>query len=142
MFDIVLILADGASPDTAIGWAERLNKGGVPVIALVVAIAAVVGMLYLFKRLLDEQKERANLEQTYRKDLEGRHNQAIADAEKRLEAAKGEAKERAAEVKELMRERMAAEKESDATLAQAVRVIEANTKILERSERYLDRRES
>jgi len=142
MFDLVLILADGTSPDDAIGWAERLNKGGVPVIALVVAIAAVIGLLYLFKRLLDEQKERANLELTYRKDLEERHKQAISDAEKRLEAAKNEAKERAAEVKELMRERMQAEKESDATLAQAVRVIEANTKIMERTERHLDRRES
>jgi len=142
MFDLILILADGTSPDDAIGWAERLNKGGVPVIALVVAIAAVIGLLYLFKRLLDEQKERANLELTYRKDLEERHKQAISDAEKRLEAAKNEAKERAAEVKELMRERMQAEKESDATLAQAVRVIEANTKIMERTERHLDRREA
>lgn len=134
-----LILAQSVpTPDEAIGWAERMNKGGVPVIALCVAIAAVLAVVFLFKKLLEKEEKNTLLEATYRKDLEDRHKQALADAEKRVGEAKQEAKDRAAEVDKLMRERMAAEKESDATFAQAIRVLDANTKVLERVERFLD----
>lgn len=134
-----LILAQSVpTPDEAIGWAERMNKGGVPVIALCVAIASVLAVVFLFKKLLEKEEENTLLEATYRKDLEDRHKQALADAERRVSEAKQEAKDRAAEIDKLMRERMAAEKESDAIFAQAIRVLDANTKLLERVERFLD----
>lgn len=138
-FSVPFLLAQSApTPDEAVGLAERMSRGGVPVISLTVAIFAVVGVLLLFRKLLEKEEKNAALETTYRKDLEERHKQAITDAEKRVADAKQEAKDRAAEIDKLMRERMAAEKESDATLAQAIRVLDANTKVLERVERHLD----
>jgi hypothetical protein len=126
------------SPDEAIGWAERMSKGGVPVISLCVAIAAVVGLILLFKKLLEKSEEFKELEKHYRKTIEDKATVDKVDYEKRLLDAKTEAKERAVEIDRLMRERMQSEKESDATLAQAIRVLDANTKVLERVERHLD----
>lgn len=126
------------TPDEAVGLAERMSKGGVPVIALCVAIAAVVGLLFLFKKLLEKSEEFKELEKHYRKTIEDKAAVDKVDYEKRLAEAKGEAKERASEIDKLMRERMQSEKESDATLAQAIRVLDANTKVLERVERHLD----
>lgn len=116
--------------DHAVGLLERLTRGGVPLICLAVALLAVIGLVLQYRA-------NAALEQKYREDLENRAKESAKDAPTRLADAKQDAKDRAAEVDKLMRERMAAEKESDATLAQAVRVIEANTKMLERVEKNL-----
>lgn len=130
--DFILFLAQSSpDPEQTIGWLERILKGGVPLICLVIAVLAVVAAVLQYKK-------NHKLELDYRNDLANRAKQAKEDAEKRLEEAKAEAKERAAEVDKLMRERMAVEKESDATLAHAVHVIEANAKIMERLERKLE----
>lgn len=126
------------TPDKGIEWAEKMTRGGVAVICLCVAIAAVVGAVFLFKKLLAERDLRAKLEEDYRKDLENRSKVALADAERRVAEAKAEAKERAAEVDRLMRERMAVEKESDATLAKAILALEGNTRTLQGVERLLE----
>lgn len=126
-----LLLAQEASPDQAIGWLQTVLDGGVPLICLVAA--AVFGYV-----AWSQHKKNVDLELAYRKDLENRAKQEKERADLRLEEAKREAKERAAEVDKLMRERLAAEKESDATLAHAVHVIEANAKIMERLERKLE----
>lgn len=126
------------TPDQAVGISERLSKGGVPVISLFFAIGAVIGMCFLFKKLLDKSDEFKELEKHYRKTIEDKAAVDKVDYEKRLLDAKTEAKERAVEIDRLMRERMQSEKESDATLAQAIRVLDANTKVLERVERHLD----
>lgn len=126
-----LLLAQSLpDPDKTIGWLEQLIAGGVPLICLAVAVVAAVAAIHQYRK-------NADLETKYREDLENRAKLAVSDAEKRLNEAKADAKERATEVDKLMRERLAAEKESDATLAQAVRVVEANTKLMERLERKL-----
>lgn len=137
---MLMLLAQSAppTPDEAIGWAERMSKGGVPVISLCVAIAAVVALMFMFKKLLEKSGEFQDLEKGYRKTIEDKAAVERVDYEKRLADAKLEAKERATEIDRLMRERMQAEKESDATLAQAIRVLDANTKVLERVERQLN----
>ena len=117
--------------EKTIGTLEQILKGGVPLICLVIAVAAVIGAVLMFKKNM-------TTELTYRKDLLTRAKEEKLDAEKRLTDAKQDAKDRAAEVDKLMRERMAAEKESDATLAHAVQIIEANTKIMDRIERKLE----
>lgn len=121
----LLFLADGTDPEKVIGWGERLIQGGVPLICIAVAAAAVAGLVIQLKR-------NAKLEADYRADLDNRAKKAEGDAEKRLTEAKNESKERASEVDKFHRERLQAEKEGDQTLAQAVRVIEANTAKLER----------
>jgi hypothetical protein len=138
MIELLLAQAAPIQPDEAIGWAERMSKGGVPVISLCVAIAATIGAILLFKKLLEKEEKNTALETTYRTDLEKRHAQAVADAEKRVTEAKTEAKERAAEIDKIMRERMAVERESDATLAKAVLALEGNTKQLEKVDRLLE----
>jgi hypothetical protein len=126
----ILAQTPPVTPDQAVGLLERLTRGGVPLICLAVAALAVVAAVLQYRA-------NAALEQKYREDLEQRAKKSSEDADKRLAEAKQDAKDRAAEVDKLMRERMAAEKESDATLAQAVRVIETNTKLLERVEKKL-----
>jgi hypothetical protein len=136
----VFLLAEGngGSPDEAIGWAEKMTKGGVPVIALVVAIAAVVALIFIFRKLLDKSEEFKELEKGYRASIESKASQDRADGENRLKEAKLEADKRADREMSLMKERLAAEKESDATLAQAVHVIERVIQGLEKVERKLD----
>ena len=130
--DLILLLAQSeVDPDKTVGTLERILEGGVPLICLVIAVVACVAAVLQYK------KNHA-LEVAYRNDLADRAKQATDDAEKRLGEVKREAKERAAEVDKLMRERMAVEKESDATLAQAVRVIEHCAKLMERLERKLE----
>jgi len=126
----ILAQTPPVDPEQAVGLLERLTKGGVPLICLAVALAAVIGIVLQYRK-------NAALEQKYREDLEDRANQSAENAEKRLAEAKQDAKDRAAEVDKLMRENMALQKESDTTLAQAVRIIETNTKILERVEKRL-----
>ena len=135
---LMLLAQSTPTPDEAIGWAERMSKGGVPVISLCVAIAAVVALMFMFKKLLEKSGEFQDLEKGYRKTIEDKAAVDKVDYEKRLVDAKVEAKERAVEVDKLQRERFATEKESDATLAQAIRVLDANTKVLERVERQLN----
>jgi len=136
---MLMLLAQSApAPDEAIGWAERMSKGGVPVISLCVAIAAVVALMFMFRKLLEKSGEFQDLEKGYRKTIEDKAAVDKVDYEKRLVDAKVEARERAVEVDKLQRERFASEKESDATLAQAIRVLDANTKVLERVERQLN----
>jgi hypothetical protein len=137
-----LLAQESLNPAEAVGWAERLSKGGVPVISLFFAIGAIIGSIFIFKQLLLKAEEFKELEKGYRKTIEDKAALDKADYERRLDAAKTEAKERAAEIDRLMRERMQAEKESDATLAQAIRVLDANTKVMERVERFLDGRKS
>lgn len=126
-----LLLAQTVDPEKAIGWADTLAQAGVAVICLVIAGLALWALWV-------EKKKNTSLELAYRKDLADRAEQAKADAEKRLLEAKKEARERAEVVDKLMRERMAVEKESDATLAHAVHMIEAATKVMERLERKLE----
>ena len=135
---LMLLAQSTPTPDEAIGWAERMSKGGVPVISLCVAIAAVVALMFMFKKLLEKSGEFQDLEKGYRKTIEDKAAVDKVDYEKRLVDAKVEARERAVEVDKLQRERFASEKESDATLAQAIRVLDANTKVLERVERQLN----
>ncbi|MGD9726949.1 MAG: hypothetical protein AB7L09_00645 [Nitrospira sp.] len=130
--DIILLLAQSTpDPEKTIGWLERILQGGVPLICLVIAVTACVAAVFQYR------KNHA-LELDYRNDLANRAQQAKEDAEKRLAEAKQEAKERAAEIDKLMRERLSSEKESDATLAHAVHMIEASAKIMERLERKLE----
>ena len=130
--NIILLLAQAApTPDETIGWLERILKGGVPLICLAIAVLACAAAIVQYKK-------NHKLEVVYREDLAERAKQANTDAEKRLDEAKREAKERAVEVDKLMRERLAAEKESDATLAHAVHMIEASAKVMERLEPKLE----
>jgi hypothetical protein len=126
-----LLLAQATDPGKAIGWLENLLEGGVPLICLAIAVIGIVAAVLQYKK-------NHKLELDYRNDLAERAKQEKLDAEKRLTDSKLEAKERAQEVDKLMRERMAAEKESDATLAHAVQIIEANAKLMERLERKLE----
>lgn len=128
-----LLLAQSAevNPDKTIGWLERLINGGVPLICLAIAVIFGGIAFWLYKK-------NVKLELDYRTDLLNRAKQEKVDADKRLAEAKDEAKERAAEYDKLMRERLAAEKDSDATLAHAVRVIEHCAKLMERIERKLE----
>lgn len=137
---IAFILAEISSPgpDDAISWAEKLTKGGVPVICLVVAIAAVVGLILVFRMLLTKSDEFKELEKNYRKTIEDKAREDRADAENRLKEAKLEASQRADREMALMKERLVAEKEGDATLAQAVHVIERNIESVESVEKKLD----
>lgn len=128
---MLLILAQSSpDPEKTIGWLERLIQGGVPLICLAIAVIAVVGLVWQYRK-------NADLEATYRADLERRAKAEKEDAEKRLAEQKVEAEKHAAKAESLMRELRQAEKESDATLAQAVRAVETNTKMLERIERKL-----
>lgn len=137
---IAFLLAEGngPGPDDAIGWAEKMTRGGVPVIALVVAIAAVVGLIIVFNKLLAKSDEFKELEKGYRNSIEEKAKQDRIDAENRLKEAKLEADKRADREMSLMKERLVAEKESDATLAQAVHVIERVIVAVEKVERKLD----
>lgn len=127
------------TPEAAIGWAERMSKGGVPVICLCVAIASVVLMLLVLRSRLAKEAELTDLERTYRKDLEARAKDEKADAERRLAEAKTEAKERAVELDKIRREQMAGDRENAEGLAHAVQMIEACGKTLERVDRRLDK---
>ena len=131
-----LLLAQ-ATPETAekgVGLLERLIAGGVPLICLAVAAIAVIAAVWQYRK-------NATLEESFRTELDARAKKAETDGDKRLADAKNEARERAVEVDKLQRERFAGEKESDATLAQAVRVIEQNTRMLEDVKRGLERLE-
>lgn len=127
----LLAQAMPSDPEKAVGTLERIIEGGVPLICLAVAVIAVIAAVLQYRR-------NADLEAQYRTDLETRAKNALSDAEKRVGDAKTEAKERAAEVDKLMRERIAAERESDATLAKAVLALEANTRMMEKLDRQLD----
>ena len=126
-----LLLAQSAEPDKAIGWLQTILSGGVPLICL--AAAAVFGVAAFAMH-----KKNVELEVAYRTDLAARATGERVDAEKRLLTARQDAKDRAVEVDKLMRERLAAEKDSDATLAHAVHVIEANARLMERLGRKLE----
>jgi hypothetical protein len=97
-----------------------------------------VGIVYLFQKLLAKSEEFKELERHYRKTIEDKATVDKVDYEKRLVDAKGEAKERASEIDKLMRERMAADRESDATLAKAVLALEGNTKQLDQVGKLLE----
>jgi len=126
-----LLLAQDVQPDQAIGWLQTILDGGVPLICL--AAAGIFGYAAYV-----QSKKNMQLELDYRNDLAERAKQEKLDADKRLADAKIDAKDRAIEVDKLMRERMSAEKESDATLAHAVHIIEANAKLMERLERKME----
>ncbi len=129
--NFLLLAQESIDPDKTIGWLERLLKGGVPLICLAIAVVMAVAAFLIYKKKLE-------LELIYRNDLANRAKKAEDDSERRLDEAKREAKERAVEIDKLMCERLASEKESDATLAHAVHVIEANAKLMERLERKLE----
>jgi len=138
MFWIMLAQEGAPKPDEAIGWAERMSKGGVPVICLTVAIAAVVGLVIVFKMLLNKSDKFTDLEKTYRENIENDRKQDKIDYENRLKAAEAAADKREQEKMAMMKERLQAEKESDATLAQAIHVIEADTKLADKVDKKLD----
>ena len=129
--DWILLAQDSVDPEKTIGWLQTIINGGVPLICL--AIAAVA-----FYVAWSQHAKNVALEIAYRDDLAKRAKQEKVDAEKRLADAKQDAKDRAAEIDKLMRERMAAEKESDATLAHAVHIIEASTSMMDRLGRKLE----
>lgn len=126
-----LLLAESTDAEQTVGTLERVLEGGVPLICLAIAIVFGIAAFLMYKKNMA-------LEITYRDDLAERAKQEKIDAGKRLDDSKQDAKDRATEVDKLMRERMKAEKESDATLAHAVHIIEANAKVMERLERKLE----
>lgn len=126
-----LLAGAKVDPDKTIGTLQTILNGGVPLICLVAAFVFGAAAFLMYKKNMA-------LELTYRDDLADRAKQEKLDADKRLDDAKQGAKERAQEIDKLMRERMAAEKDSDATLAHAVHIIEANTKLMERVARKLE----
>jgi len=126
-----LLLAQDVQPDQAIGWLQTILDGGVPLICL--AAAGIFGYAAYV-----QSKKNMQLELDYRNDLAERAKQEKVDSDKRLVDSKQDAKDRAVEVDKLMRERMKAEKDSDATLAHAVHIIEANAKLMERLERKME----
>ena len=127
-----LLLAQGkVDPDKTVGTLQTILDGGVPLICLVAALVFGAAAFLMYKKNMA-------LEVAYRDDLATRAKQEKLDADKRLVDAKQDAKDRAQEIDKLMRERMKAEKESDATLAHAVHIIEANAKVMERLERKLE----
>lgn len=129
--DLMLLLAQAVpDPDKAVGWGERVIAGGVPLICLMVAIVAAFAAAFQYKK-------NADLEASYRVDLDNRAKKAESDAETRLAAAKADADKARDREMTLMKERLTAEKESDATLAAAVRMIEKCGATLERVERKL-----
>ena len=138
--NLALLLAQTGtpSPDEAIGWAERMNKGGVPVIALVVAIAAVVGLIFMFRKLLDKADQFTDLEKGYRASIEEKARQDRIDAENRLKDADAKAEKRSERELAMMKERLVAEKEGDATLAQAVHVIERVIQTMDKVDHKMD----
>lgn len=129
---------NGPGPDEAIGWAERMIKGGVPVICLVVAIAAVVGLIIMFNKLLAKSDEFKEHEKAARISLEEKARQDRVDGDNRLKDAKSDADKRADREMAMMRERLTAEKEGDATLAQAVHVIERVIQVMDRVDHKFD----
>lgn len=135
-----LILAQeaGAKPEEVAGLAERLNKGGVPVIALFFALMFAVAAIVLFKMLLGKSDKFTDLERNYRGTIEEKAKQDKTDAENRLKEAKSEADKKEGEKMTLMRERFTAEKERDADFAHAIRVIEDNTKFTEKVDKKMD----
>jgi hypothetical protein len=138
VFFALLAQTNGPGADEAIGWAERMNKGGVPVISLVVAIVAVAGLVLMFKKLLSKGDSFTELERGYRASIEEKAKQDRIDAENRLKDAKLDSDKRADREMAMMKERLAAEKESDATLAQAVHVIERVISVMDKVEHKLD----
>lgn len=135
------LLAQTIQPTDALDWAERAKHLGFAGLCLLVGIVGLIVAYWQVRLRLESEKDKAELEKSYRQDLEARARQALADTDRRLADVKHEAEKHANKHEELLRERMAAEKESDATLAHAVRVIEANTKILERVDRRLEKLE-
>jgi hypothetical protein len=120
LFGFILLAQAVPSPEEAgkgVGLLERLIQGGVPLICLAIAVAAVISSIYQYRA-------NAALEAKYRDDLEARAKQTSADADRRLAEAKTEAKERAVEVEKLQDKLRAEMKESDVTLAAATRMIE------------------
>jgi hypothetical protein len=116
--------------DKSVGLLERVIAGGVPLICLVVAVIAVIAAVLQYRK-------NADLEASYRADLDARAKKADADAEKRLADAKTEADKARDREMGMMKERLASEKESDATLAAAVRMIDKCAGVLERVERKI-----
>lgn len=127
------------SPEQAVGLLERLTKGGVPLICLAVAVVACAAAWWALKKWIKSEREKADLEKTYRLALEAQAKQDKVDAAAQLAEAKREAEARRQENEKLFRERMAVEKESAETLAHAVQMVEACGRTLERVERRLDK---
>lgn len=127
------ILAQTADhADKAVGLAERLAQGGVAVICLVIAIVAALAAVYQYRK-------NAELEAAYRTDLDNRAKKAEADAEKRLTKAEADADKRAIEAEKAHDKLQKVEKESDVTLAAAVRTIENDAELFEKVRPLLER---
>jgi hypothetical protein len=117
MLAFLFMLAQTEKPEDTAGLAERLNKGGVPVISLFFALAFAAVAVYLFKQL---QKANEKAETKAEKDK--------TDAENRVKEAKTDGDKKEGEKILLMKERFASEKE----------VIEENTRFTERVDKKLD----
>lgn len=138
MIWMLLAQAEVAKPEEVAGMAERLNKGGVPVIALFFALMFAVALIVAIGKLLAKGETFTDLEKNYRQSIENKAAQDKTDAENRLKEAKADADKREDAKMAMMRERLQAEKESDATLAQAIHVIEADTRLVEKVDKRLD----
>jgi hypothetical protein len=134
-----LLAEDTVSPEQAVGLLEKLTKGGVPLICLVVACVACFVAWWALKQRLESEKQRTELEKTYRENIEARAKQDKIDATAQLAEAKREAEARRQENEKLLRERIAADKDNGETLSHAVQMIEACGRTLERVERRMDK---
>lgn len=132
MIFALLAQTPGPGPDDAIGWAEKASKGGVAFLSILVAIGCIAAVIFMFKKLLDQKDSFTELEKNYRGSIQDQAKQDKTDAENRLKAAEASAEKREGDKLALMKERLQAEKESDATLAQAIHVIENNTRFAEK----------
>lgn len=91
----MLLLAQTAeAADKAIGMAERLNAGGVPVLSIVVAMLAIIGLLVVAREWRNEVK-------AHRKTVEDQGKDTKKDADTNLDQQKG-----------LMREMLVRDKEA------------------------------
>lgn len=130
---VVLVLAQSAADaHQGVGLLERIAAGGVPLICLVIAAVSTVGTIYQYRR-------NVVLEQRYSDSLAKMLLEQKDEAARRLAEAKAEAKTASDKVESLMRERAQVERESDATLAAAVRTLERVAAVVERCERALER---
>lgn len=126
-----LLAQTAVEADKGLGLLKTVLAGGVPLICLVIAVAAVGAAIYQYR-------SNAKLEESYRSDLDARAKKAEADADKRLTEAKAEAKLHAGEIEKLNDKLRNEAKDQDVTIAAATRMLERCAEVMGRVERKLD----
>lgn len=130
----ILAQADPNELAKGVDVIERVSRGSVAFILLVLLVVAIVGFVWQYRR-------NNEIEDKHREDMDARSRQDKADAAKLLADMKAEADKVRGEQLALMRERLQAEREADATMAAAVRTIDRDAAVIERAERLMDRLE-